>query len=67
MVRMKGSASLALLALVYKMSHKACFGDLEKYQNPADLEIYFKLELAIELYWWPVKCLLCNVLVNIAS
>ena len=50
MMRMKGSASLALLALVYKMSHKACFGDLEKYQNPADLEIYFKLELAIELY-----------------
>ena len=47
---MKGLASLALLALVYKMSHKACFGNLEKYQNTADLEIYFKLELAIELY-----------------
>ena len=33
--------------------------DLEKY--------YFSLELAIELYWWHVKCLLHNMLPKIAS
>ena len=44
------------------------FCNLAKISHPADLQIYyFNLELAIELYWWHVKCLLRNMLLKIAS
>ena len=44
------------------------FCKLAKISHRADLEIYyFNLELAIELYWWHVKCLLRNMLLKIAS
>ena len=49
MMRLKGSASLALVAIVRKISHIACW-QFGKISNPADLEIYFKLELPIEPY-----------------
>mgnify|MGYP001796156612 CR=1 FL=1 len=38
------------------------FSKLLKFSHPADLEIYyFNLKLAIELYWWHIKCLLRNM------
>ena len=44
------------------------FCNSAKISHPADLEIYyFHFELAIELYWWHVKCLLRKMLLKIAS
>ena len=40
---------------------------LAKISHLADLQIYyFNLELAMELYWWRVKCLLRNMLLKLA-
>ena len=55
------------LWLVFKIFYKT-FCYLDKISHPADLKIYyFNLELAIELFWWHVKCLLRNVLLKKAS
>ena len=44
------------------------FFNVAKISLQADLQIYYvSSELAIELYWWHVKCLLRNMLLKIAS
>ena len=44
------------------------FCNLAKISHLTDLENdYFSLELAMELYWWHIKCLLRNMLLKIAS
>ena len=44
------------------------FCNFAKISHQADLQIYyFNLELAIQLYWWHVKCLLRSMLLKIAS
>ena len=51
MMQMKGSANLVLLALVFKISHRACFLQFGKISNPADLEIF------ISSWSWLLSCL----------